>query len=1048
MKPSPRRLSVRPRLPRPDATTATLALTLWVGVGCSTAQPADADPATRPAQTRPAAAAPSAEPVRLTEVPPPPGVDPRLLAPIPGALRELATKDLDAILAGLDKPAFLRDAPPAALENGDKGEAAPPMPAPPLAAQQLYAAGRQAFRSGDNFLAVQQYEKALRLAPDSNAILNALGRAWAVAGNRVSAANYLRQAYAADPADLDSLLLLGRFALENRQWDEAIVTLAAAQDLAAGQAGTPEADPADAPLLDFLLANALVQAGYASAAVDAYQRYLAADRNYTRQSAHGRELMLIDAQRARTLVQLGDLHHRLGEPEAARDAYELATETGNLDEDDLPRRLVYTYLRLGQIKAAGDLAIRAAVGDGGQPRPGKATDTTLVRYAIDHGADAQQVSRRLREQYRDNGRPGTLAMVIADALPRDEAVTLLSEHLADKPGDVTVFGRLVRLLLNEGESDAQDRVQAVQATAAAIAASPESAEAYADQLLEQANDPAALLPAFDDPALTGDDAEHPAEVATLQGLTLAATGDDDAAADAFRRALDADADAGQSLARLRLAALAMQREDYDEADRLLQPLADADDPRVAALRVRALLQTGQDREALDLLDRMIREAGPATADGSLAVEKARVLLRLNRTEDAEQALLDALNIRPTDESIYEMLLAIYDEHGELQRNYQRLVRRMIDTIPDARITQLELARLQLASSDFAAAERSLDRVLAMDPNNLDAMQMLLELYIKTRRADAAGRLIDRHLDRNDGVINEELFKLAEAFFQRVGDNARWQALVQKRLLNEEVSLDRNLLLAVFHFQAGRIDDMLAVLREGLDAGLPIDQPANGINATLAQLYIAGLQSLEPADQAEARLRQAMRDYPRASAEVAYALAMIIEARGDTAGAHRVMQDALAEHPDHPQLNNALGYAWANAGERLDEAERMIEKAVAAEPEQAAYLDSLGWVYYKRGKFEDAVEQLRLARAQEGGTHPVIMDHLGDALYRLGRKAEAAQVWKEAQATVNQPGFASGDPEAEALPEKLEAKLAAVEGEGEPELAPVVQGDAAEAAFTP
>ena len=1050
MSAMPRRLSAASRrTPRRVAAWMLAAAGCWATPGCSSAGAADGGPTVDTPTTQPAAQAASdgaiAEPIRLTDVPPPPGVDPRLLSPVPDALRELASRDLEAVLADLNRPAFLvppepPDAPDAPEDEPVAPEQAVAAPAPPLAAQQLYASGRQAFHTGDNFLAVQQYEKALRLAPGSNAILHALGRAWAVAGNRVSAADYLRQAYEADRSDLDSLVLLGRFALENRQWDEAIVILAAARDLAREQAETLEADPADPPLISFLLANALTQAGYAQAALDAYRAYLEADLNYTRQSVHGRELMVIDAQRARTLVQIGDLHHRLGQPEAALDAYELATGVGPLDAEDLPRRLVYTRLRLGQTEIAGDLAVRAATGHDGQPNAGSPADTTLVRYAIEHGADAQQIAERLSERYREQGRPAALAMVVADALPREEATRLLTEHLAAKPGDTAVFGRLIRLLLNDGEAGDGERAQAITVTAAAMAEQPDEAERYADELLQQAGEPGSLLPVFERPPLTGDDVQNPAEVATLHGLTLAAAEQSDAAAVAFRRALEQDADA--SLARLRLADLATQREDYAEADRLLEPLADSDDPRVTTLRVKALLQTGQDQEALDLLDRMMREGDAPAADGSLAIEKARVLLRLNRVPEAEQTLLDALNVRPTDEAIYEMLLAIYDENGELMRNYQRLVRRMIDTIPEARITRLVLAELQLASNDFAAAEQSLERVLALNPNDPKALRMLLELYIKTRRADAAGRMLDDHLDRGDGVIDEELLRLAEAFFQRIGDEARWQALVIRRLADQEVSLERNLLLGVLHFQNERYDETIRVVREALDAGVPHDQTGESVNTTLTYLYSAALQQMEPKDEAAARVRQAMADYPQAGGELAYSLAMMLEEAGDRAGAHRVMEEALRDHPNNAQLNNALGYAWANAGERLDEAEAMIERAVAAEPEQAAYLDSLGWVYYKRGKFAEAVEQLRLARAQPGGTHPVIMDHLGDALYRVGRTGEAVKIWEEAQATVNQPGFDSADPESVALPGKLEAKLAAVEAGEKPKLAPLA-GEAGE-----
>jgi tetratricopeptide (TPR) repeat protein len=198
-------------------------------------------------------------------------------------------------------------------------------------------------------------------------------------------------------------------------------------------------------------------------------------------------------------------------------------------------------------------------------------------------------------------------------------------------------------------------------------------------------------------------------------------------------------------------------------------------------------------------------------------------------------------------------------------------------------------------------------------------------------------------------------------------------------------------------------------------------------AQLAHLYARTNRGPE----AIALLNRAMGEFPDQAIDLKFELGMIYEHLGDHARSEAVMQEVLRDRPDHDRAANALGYAWANRGERLDEARTLLERAVAANRDQAAYLDSLGWVYYKLGRFPEAVQQLRRARNAPGGDYPVILDHLGDALYRTGGVKEAIASWTRAQQRLAEVD-ADEDSEILGLGERLRAKLeAAQQGKAAP-----------------
>jgi tetratricopeptide (TPR) repeat protein len=109
----------------------------------------------------------------------------------------------------------------------------------------------------------------------------------------------------------------------------------------------------------------------------------------------------------------------------------------------------------------------------------------------------------------------------------------------------------------------------------------------------------------------------------------------------------------------------------------------------------------------------------------------------------------------------------------------------------------------------------------------------------------------------------------------------------------------------------------------------------------------------------------------------------------------VLQEVYRQEPDHPQVNNDLGYLWAERGKNLDQAREMITKALAAEPENPAYLDSMGWVLYQLGKYDESRDFLEKATALPRGEDATIFDHLGDAYEKLGRHDDAVKAWTRA-----------------------------------------------------
>lgn len=1009
--------------------------------GCRSTSPDDQRGSHRTSQT-------SSQP--RPDLPPPPGLDQRVITPLRDDALVRAKMTLIEVIESIPTPDFLQ------VQDSQVEHA--PAAAPPVAAQRAYIAGRLAWREGDSFESIRHLQSALRLAPDQPDILRLLGRIYTGMGNKVRGAQYFREAVQADPTDLEGVFLLGRFALEQGDWRQAAIMLHTAVRLA--QTDDSPLHPAIRRLGRYYLANALMHSGHAAAAIEQYQRFLTNGSYLPHTTPFARELELLDQQAGTTLLAVGDLYHQLDEPRQARSMYDRAAEAGVMDQAGLIRRQIYSYLRLGLDEEAQKLTIEKI-------HRGRvdATAIGLVRYLIEQGAAGPDFARQLASVYRGEDPSAALALALADLLPTDEAQTLLVDHLKHRPRDQVVFDRLLThyLLPDRAASSSTDLGKALAVTAELMAASPEHAEPFALALIRTAGSRSVLDVLGRASSQAADSTRTLLMRDVLHGLAAADAGHIAQAQALFEGVLEAQPDL--AVARLQLAKLMIYQQQFEQAARLLEPLADRDDPGVIALRVHVLSETGQIEEALALLDEMIRKGDAAT---SLVLQKARLQVSQGEAVAAERTLLDALNMHPQDERLYEALFDLYEpktgqsEIPDSMRQWQRLVRRMLGTIPYSRIGRLVRADLHSAKGELAQAEALLQELLDENDHDARALRDLLELYLRANRRDDALGLLERRAANN--LNDPQLLALVGRFYKELDEYEKMLDIVEQLLLIRPDDAERSLALARLRLDRDQPAEAAELAQNVLNQEAVADPPA------VMNLLGEALLKLDRGDEAERQYHAAIERFPDHAADLTYALAALVSQRGERDRADRMLLGLLERFPDHGPANNDLGYNWVSRGENLQRALAMIRKAVDSDPQSAAYLDSLGWAYYKLGRFEEAELWLRRSRQAQGGHNPVIVDHLGDALYQLGNAADAVRAWEEAillrrtglPARFEQTGnvlfqlgrvadaahlwlqaramtrgsYETMDPEMSDIIERAQAKIDAVNAEQEPQVAPV------------
>lgn len=110
----------------------------------------------------------------------------------------------------------------------------------------------------------------------------------------------------------------------------------------------------------------------------------------------------------------------------------------------------------------------------------------------------------------------------------------------------------------------------------------------------------------------------------------------------------------------------------------------------------------------------------------------------------------------------------------------------------------------------------------------------------------------------------------------------------------------------------------------------------------------------------------------------------------------VLREGEKLNPNHPVLQNNLGFSILERGGDLGEAARLIQAALAKDPGNASTMDSWGWVLFKQGKTAEAETALRRA-AEMAPYSPEVHRHLGEVLLKLDRLQDALDEWERALA---------------------------------------------------
>jgi tetratricopeptide (TPR) repeat protein len=365
----------------------------------------------------------------------------------------------------------------------------------------------------------------------------------------------------------------------------------------------------------------------------------------------------------------------------------------------------------------------------------------------------------------------------------------------------------------------------------------------------------------------------------------------------------------------------------------------------------------------------------------------RLRLEAGDTAGALEAARRGQTIEPQAES--PALLALTLMHPA-RPQAEAIVRKHLEGQPRMEV-RMEYARQLIDAQRHAEAAAQLHLITRAKPDFAEAwlIQGMLDLQDnKLTEADAA---VQRYLaltqpradttEQDRGLVQAylTLAQIAEQG-QNFADAERWLRKISNSQDMVRVQSRRAGLLA----RQGRMDEARQLIRS-----LPERTPADARLKLSAEVQL--LREYKLYQAAYDVLTEALRQQPD-DHELLYDQAALADRLGRMDEMERLLRRVIALKPDYHHAYNALGYALAERGLRLDEARQLILKALEFAPGDPFISDSLAWVEFRSGRNAEALRILQAAFKAKPDAE--IAAHLGEVLWQLNQRDQALRIWRE------------------------------------------------------
>ena len=380
------------------------------------------------------------------------------------------------------------------------------------------------------------------------------------------------------------------------------------------------------------------------------------------------------------------------------------------------------------------------------------------------------------------------------------------------------------------------------------------------------------------------------------------------------------------------------------------------------------------------------------------LETASAEQRLQLLPLAVNVYLDARE-NSSDETPFLIGLFMKSDKEKFGRKFERLFDEVVSALADP-ATALDPSKYISYTSAIGnrkmaeAALPLLTAPLFANPDRIDSLRRLAAFYTITGQPALAARTWLKIRDLSGGKLGRtESALLAHSLyggcFYREAASAFAEHL---KAFPEDHALKPVYARAVWGSQDfAKFPEVVAAIKNPEPELLHFSSLALSLQKRYAEALELQLKYIESLPDPEGKEEEKTFE-----AALMYAV-LLSEKTGRVDVAEKFLLPALEEEPENAEYLNLLGYIYAEAGVKTEQALELLTRALRVQPEEPAILDSMAWALYRAKDYSRAWEFIEKAmkKAGKGPVDPVILDHAGDIRLMLDDEKGALRLWKRA-----------------------------------------------------
>ncbi|MGL5790246.1 MAG: tetratricopeptide repeat protein [Bacteroidales bacterium] len=433
----------------------------------------------------------------------------------------------------------------------------------------------------------------------------------------------------------------------------------------------------------------------------------------------------------------------------------------------------------------------------------------------------------------------------------------------------------------------------------------------------------------------------------------------------------------------------------------------SDKPEIIYSVSEVYVQMGELEKAIQTLDLLEQKMGPMEM---ISLQKSKLYMTLKQEANAKAEIDKLITAYPNDIRYTLMMgdIAMDSDKRDIAMEYYNKAK-AID--PNDGRLQLSLANYYFRVGQQDSAELQIKHALHNKDLEIDVKIDILKdylktLYMKKENTQERDNLFDILFESYPQ--EKELFKLQSSYLitEKRFKEAQDRLTIAVGLDPNDRELWMSLLDVCLRLQ--EFNEVIATCQKAL-IYFPKDGEFYYYQSIALGIEEKYQQAIDVLDKGFAAMD---KNNPRLLSGMYTQMGDLYHQLKDRKKCFEAYDKALEYYPDNASVLNNYAYFLSLDKADLSRAEQMSAKAVKLEPENSTFLDTYAWIYFQMENYFLAKFYMEKAIRNGGDESDVLVDHYGDILFKNGDVEGALEQWKKALEMNN---------ESKVLKEKIEKK---------------------------